>query len=126
MRLQQPSSMAFMNNAKTVSSSKNAHSAWQRFQENQLILYTMIFLNPVLVLHSINGIISLLRPDINRNPMFSTFVQPHLDVHERDGLCQLFTVLIVTLQSALYSPQASKITIPISMDEDDTSEDAGD
>jgi hypothetical protein len=85
-------------------------------QMKPLLLYTMI-LNPVLVLHSINGFLSLLYPDVNPYSTFDTSIQPHIDVHAQDGFCRLFTVVMVALQSVLYSSHAPKITFPDSTSE---------
>ncbi|KIW72788.1 hypothetical protein PV04_00963 [Phialophora macrospora] len=80
-------------------------------QMNPLLLLTTI-LNPVLVLHSINGFLSLLYPDVNPYSIFDTSIQPHIDVHAQDGFCRLFTVVMVVLQSVLYSSHVPKITFP--------------
>jgi hypothetical protein len=85
-------------------------------QMKPLLLYTMI-LNPVLVLHFINGFLSLLYPDVNPYSTFDTSIQPHIDVHAQDGYCRLFTVVMVALQSVLYSSHAPKVTFPDSTSE---------
>ncbi|OAP59623.1 hypothetical protein AYL99_06921 [Fonsecaea erecta] len=95
---------------------KNTPSAWRVLQQNPSLLYTMIFCNPVLVLHCINGFLSFLYPTAAHDSMFVTSVQPHLDAHAQDGLCRLFTLFMVALQSALYSTQAARITTPPSSD----------
>ncbi|EXJ65639.1 uncharacterized protein A1O5_11166 [Cladophialophora psammophila CBS 110553] len=78
----------------------------------------MVLCNPVLVLHLINGLLSFLYPAATHNAIFDTSVQPHLDAHAQDGLCRLFTLFMVALQSALYSSQAAKITKSSSLNGD--------
>ncbi len=77
-----------------------------------------MILNPVLVLHFINGILTFLYPGNVQHPILNTSVQPYLDVHADDGFCRLFTVVMVTLQSALYSSHAPGLALLIPTDED--------
>ena len=85
----------------------------------------MVFCNPVLVLHVLNGFISLIYPDTVKDSHVNTSVQPHLDVHAHDGFCRLFTLLMVGVQSALYSSQAPKITFPAPLSDDEDERDSG-
>ncbi len=103
-------------------SSDDSPSLWRVLRNNPLLLYTMI-LNPVLVLHFINGLLSLLYPDDLQYAALNTSVQPHLDVHANDGFCRLFTVIMVALQSAVYSSRAPKVVFPLSMRADSSDED---
>ncbi|OQV04788.1 hypothetical protein CLAIMM_09620, partial [Cladophialophora immunda] len=98
--------------AKGPPSFRDTRSAWRILQQNPSLLYTMIFCNPVLVLHVINGFLSFLYPTATHDSIFDTSVRPHLDAHAQDGLCRLFTLFMVALQSALYSSQAARITTP--------------
>ncbi|OCT44176.1 hypothetical protein CLCR_00729 [Cladophialophora carrionii] len=98
-------------------SSEDNRSFYRLLHKNPLLLYTMV-LNPVLVLHSINGFLSLLWPDVNSYSTFDTAVQPHFDVHAQDGFCRLFTVVLVALQSVLYSSHAGYGVSPDSKPEE--------
>ncbi|KIX97139.1 uncharacterized protein Z520_07253 [Fonsecaea multimorphosa CBS 102226] len=97
---------------------RDTRSAWRLLQENPSFLYTMILCNPVLVLHSINGLLSFLYPAAAHDSIFDTLIQPHVDAHAQDGLCHLFTLFMVALQSALYSSQAARIPTPSPLDGD--------
>lgn len=85
-------------------------SFWGLLRSNPSLLCTLI-LNPVLVLHLINGLLTFFYPGTIRHPISNTSIQPHLDVHANDGFCRLFTLVMVTIQSALYSSHAPKLAL---------------
>ncbi|EXJ89694.1 hypothetical protein A1O3_02761 [Capronia epimyces CBS 606.96] len=77
---------------------------WRLIKENCRLLYPMVFCNPVLILHFVNGLLSFLQPNTVYDPTFDTWINPHLDVHADDEICKVFTVLVVVLQLAVYRP----------------------
>lgn len=87
-------------------------SVQQRCQQKRSFLYSAVFCNPVLILHFTNAFLSLLRPQAIRDPIFNTWINPHLDVHAHDGLCQIFTGLMVVLQSSFYIALTSNTSEP--------------
>jgi len=87
-------------------------------QSNSFILYTVV-LNPIFVVHVINGLLSLLSPDDVQHLDFTTSIRPHFDVHMQDGLCRVFTLMMVALQSVLCSSHSPRNPAPSVKSEDD-------
>lgn len=84
-------------------------SVWQSLREDRPLVCAIILCNPILVLHCVNGFLSLLYPNAMHDPIFDTWINPHLDVHAHDGFCRFFTLVMVALQSAVYTGQTLKI-----------------
>jgi hypothetical protein len=62
------------------------------------LLLPCIFLNPVLFLHSLNALLTYLLPCLEGYDCTRTYVQPHLDLHEDEHLCWLYTAFILFAQ----------------------------
>ncbi len=77
---------------------------WRILKSDCPFLYSAELFNPVLILHTINVLLSLLQPNETLDLMFDTRITAHLDMHADDNLCRAFTVLMVALQLAIYRP----------------------
>jgi hypothetical protein len=88
----------------TSTSTSSLQNKWRTLRSDCPFLYSAVLCNPVLILHAINGVLSLLQPNSMCDAMFDTWISAHLDMHADDNLCRAFTVLMVALQLAIYRP----------------------
>ena len=57
-----------------------------------------VVLNPVLVLHVLNYILTGALPTLTGYDTHSTYVQAHVDMHEDDFVCWVYTIVLVVAQ----------------------------
>lgn len=77
---------------------------WQSVRDGCPFLYSAVLCNPVLIIHTINGLLSILQPNDTSNPIFDTYINAHFDVHSHDNFCRAFAILMVGVQLAIYRP----------------------